>query len=154
MGNFSFKSVGRTRDTIIEETTTTSDPPIGIKTPLRLGKNSLYEMHTSLADQVVDNFRNLLLTNWGERLGKFDCGANLRPLMSDLASSEDFDAEAIKRISSAVQKWMPYIDLDDFESTIDKNETKGMCTTRLRITFGIPSLGVKKRVIELTLNAI
>ena len=43
--------------------------PIGIKTPIRLKKGTLFDMSYEVSDQIADNLRNLLLTNKGERLG-------------------------------------------------------------------------------------
>lgn len=151
---YSFKSVGKTQSTVIQETPTKTILPIGIKTPLRKGTNSLFEMHTAIADQVADNFRNLLLTNWGERLGTFDFGANLRPILANFTSLDDFDSEAMKRISDSVAKWMPYIDLEDFSSTTDRSNNRNLVPVILTITYNIQSLNVKKRVLQLTMYAL
>ena len=68
-----FKSVGEL-STDRKFTTTPVQNPIGIKTPLSLGQDAdgIFSMHFKLEDQIQDNFRNLLLTNNGERLGLFD----------------------------------------------------------------------------------
>ena len=151
---YSFKSVGKTASKISQETPSVSVLPIGIMTPLRRGSSDLFVMSTSLVDQVADNFRNLLLTNWGERLGLFDFGANLRPILSDRATSEDFDTAAMKRISDAVSKWMPYIDLESFSSTVDESNKRSLVNVIMTVTYNIPSLNVKKRVLEITMYAL
>ncbi len=84
MGSFNFKSSGQTQEQKLIETLTVSKTPIGIKTPLQIsdGENTeILVTYDNLADTVNDNLRNLLLTNWGERVGLYDFGANLRPLM-------------------------------------------------------------------------
>ena len=62
--------------------------PIGIKTPVEPdpADQGLFLMHTDIKAQIADNLRNLILTNWGERLGNYFFGANLRPILVDFSS--------------------------------------------------------------------
>lgn len=154
MGAFSFKSSGTTAADATANALARTKLPLGIKTPLALGDDDLLRMNYDLASQLTDNLRNLVLTNWGERLGFYDFGANLRPLMTDIVSLDDFDAEAIARIRSAVSRWMPYIDLQDFLSETDRNQNQHTAVVRLTITFNIPSLNVIGRKLEVMLYAI
>lgn len=155
MATYSFKSVGKTQSQINDETLRSSLIPYGIKTPLRISESDgIFEMNYSLAEQFTDNLRNLLLTNWGERLGLYNFGANLRPLTMDFSSQDDFDSEAIARIKSAVEKWMPFIDLEDFSSIVDRNENKNTAIIKINITYNIPLLNVKKKGLQIVLYAI
>jgi phage baseplate assembly protein W len=155
MGSFNFKSSGKTAVQQAVEALVRSSTPIGIKTPLRLGtQEGIFAMNYNLADQVHDNLRNLLQTNWGERLCAYDFGANLRPITSELASQDDFDAQAVNRISTAVAKWMPYISLDEFLSEIDHQENKNTAIIRITITYSIPALNVTNRSLQITLYAM
>ena len=154
MGSYSFKSSGTTQAKATANALGVTPTPIGIKTPLSLGDDDLLKMNFDLGAQLTDNLRNLILTNWGERLGFYDYGANLRPLMTDLVAQDDFDSEAITRIRAAVQRWMSYIDLQDFLSVIDRTQTSHTAVIRLTITFNIPSLNVTGRKLEVTLYAI
>lgn len=147
-----FKSVG---DLSTDRKFTTSAPvvPIGIRTPLSLGNKSdgIFAMHFSVADQIQDNFRNLLLTNHSERLGFHDFGANLRALTMELTrSSELFESEVANRVKGAVSKYMPYIELQQFEYTIDQEQNQNTAKIRLRILYNVPSLNVQNKGIELT----
>ena len=87
---YSFKSVGLTNvETADQKTITGRNPPIGIKTPVQFAdSDGLFAMHTDVLKNIKDNFKNLLLTNHGERLGLYDFGANLRPLVFDLGKSD------------------------------------------------------------------
>ena len=154
MGSFSFKSSGTTQSDANANALAVTATPIGIKTPLALGDDDLLKTNFILADQLADNLRNLILTNWGERLGFYDFGANLRPLMVDLVSLDDFDSQAIARIRTAVQRWMPYVDLQDFLSRTDRIQNKQTAVIRLTITYDIPSLKIVGRKLEVTLYAI
>jgi len=155
MATYSFKSVGKTQEQQKEEALKKSLIPYGIKTPLKIsGTDGILEMNYSLADQFADNLRNLLLTNWGERLGLYNFGANLRPLTMEFVSQDDFDTEAIARIKGAVEKWMPFIDLEDFSSTVDRMENKNTAIIKISITYNIPQLNVKKKGLQLVLYVI
>ena len=155
MGSYSFKAAGKTQQQIEEAKLTSSPTPIGIKTPLQMGTDEgIFAMHYELIDQVHDNLRNLLLTNWGERLGLYDFGANLRPICTELVSQDDFDSNAINRISNAVAKWMPYISLEDFVSQIDHLENKNTGVIRLTVTYVVPTLSPTKRALQVVLYTI
>lgn len=155
MASYSFKSSGKTKQKSKEEETFSSPIPYGIKTPLKIGSSEgILSMNYSLEDQFADNLRNLLLTNWGERLGLYNYGANLRPLTTELVSQEDFDNSAIERIRSAVETWMPFIDLEDFASSIDRMENKNTGIIKIDITYNIPSLKVKGKGLQIVLYVI
>lgn len=155
MSTISFKSVGKTQAERIAQELVQSPTPIGIKTPLRPGtQEGIFAMTYSLADQVHDNLRNLLLTNWGERLSLFDFGGNLRPLTTELSSADDFDAQAVERISGAVQRWMPFITLETFQSSIDRINNKNTAVIKITIVYNVPSLNVFGKALEIKLYAI
>lgn len=155
MGSFNFKSSGKTQTQQLVEALEKSPVPIGIKTPLKPGsQEGIFAMSFSLADQLNDNLRNLLMTNWGERLGFYDFGANLRELTSEFATQDDFDAQATQRISAAVTRWMPYITLEDFLSEVDRTENKNTGVIRITITYSIPALEVSRRALQVTLYVL
>ena len=152
MGSYSFKSSGKTRQEQIVETITKSVIPIGIRTPLRLGEDgNVYAMNLMLVDQIHDNLRNMLMTNFGERLGLYDFGSNLRPLVSEFTTQDDFDAQAVERIQKSVARWMPFVSLEDFTSTVDHTENKNTGIVRITITYSVPTLNSGKRTLQVTL---
>lgn len=155
MGTLSFKSVGRTAQSIAQESVETTPIPIGIKTPLQLNSiDGFFEMHYSLEDQMADNLRNLLQTNFGERVGLYNYGANLKPLTVNFSSQDDFDAEALIRISSAISQWMPYIEPIDYISEVDRSQKLNTALIRITVGYNIQSLNVQQRKIQLVLYVI
>lgn len=158
MGTFNFKSSGKTQEQKLVEELESTKTPIGIKTPLRLDEGEgteIFVTYDNLTETVHDNLRNLLLTNWGEHLGMYDLGANLRNLMTELVSQDDFDGMAIDQISSAVSRWMPYVSLENYESSIDKSDNnKNLSRTNIRITYSVPTLGVSNKLLEINLYAL
>lgn len=157
MATISFKNVGYTTQQVIEETAAAEIAPIpvGIKTPLELGgQDGLLVMNYELSDQLADNLKNLLLTNWGERLGEYFFGANLRPLTTEFVSQDNFDSEAVVRIKGAVTRWMPYIDLVDFLSEVDRLENVNTGIIRVTITYNIPQLNEANRRLQIVLYVL
>jgi phage baseplate assembly protein W len=153
----SFKNVGiRAFQTQNVQTTPQSILPIGIKTPMRFGENGegLLSMHTNIGDVIHDNLRNLLLTNFGERLARYDYGGNLRPLVAEFTSKDNFDGEAMIRINTAVAKWMPFISLVGFDSkpNLENNQVVGII--EVLVVYSVPQLGIIEKALEIVLNVI
>jgi len=150
---YSFKSVGESvQDYDKRQKLRKVVQPLGLKTPLVLSNNSsgLFDMHYDVGNQVNDNLRNLILTNKGERLGFPDFGANLIEILFELGA-DNIDAEAIRRISNTVSKYMPYVILETFEPVIIKNEMQAIATIGIRVYYSIPTLGVTNRGLEIIL---
>ncbi len=147
---YSFKSVGDLDADIAarQESNVDQPLPVGIRVPLSFGDGSsdLLDMHTSFDDAMADNFRNMIMTNHGERLGHADFGANLRDLTFELGT-ENGDTKAIRRISETTRKYMPFISLDSFEPIIINSEN-GLARVGVKITYSIPKMSNKTRVIE------
>jgi phage baseplate assembly protein W len=154
MSTYSFKSSGKTSTQIKSEVQPVTYVPIGIKTPLRLDNKDLFAMHYNNADQIHDNLRNLILTNWGERLGFYFFGANLRELTTELSSLDAFDAAAIERIRTAVTTWMPYVSLGNFSSSFDREENKNVGILKIMITYSVAQLRVENRMLQISLYVI
>ena len=132
-------------------TTSVAKPPIGIKTPLQIAAGEgLFEMHTDISKTISDNLRNLLLTNHGERLGFFDFGANLRPILFDLGTDTG-DAEAVSRIKGSVQKYMPFVSLQQFQVFVDRRDNKEVAKVGIQVTYMIPRINDAVRSLEVML---
>ena len=152
---YDFKSVGESVEQEIAAATALipSPLPVGIKTPMELGINSgLFRMHTKLVDQVRDNLKNLVMTNHGERLGHFDFGANLLPLVFELGSA-DFDSEAIRRIKLAAAKYMPYVNLKTFSPLVDRLDNEHVAKVGVRVVYTVPKLSNAEYALEVVLYA-
>jgi len=164
MPSFNFKSSGvQLQQTISTIPLFTGSIPVGIKTPVKLGTadhEDFLGMNFLLSDQITDNLRNLVQTNWGERLGHYSYGANLRPLLTELVSSnlsqEDFETGAINRIRKAISSWMPYVTPQTLVTNInfDQNTGKGVSNINLNITYDIPTLGVTNKKLLVAFRII
>ena len=151
---YKFKSAGETEQDINDfRQGDIKKIPVGFKTPLEFGfgATGLFTMHYNLADQLSDNFRNLLLTNHGERLVLQNFGANLHELAFELGS-ENIDNIAMQRIQSAVSNYMPFINLKEFVPFTDNHDNLHVAKRGFSITFDIPQLDVFGRRIDVTLG--
>lgn len=148
MSSFSFKSVGKTTEQQLIQQFNAIRTQFGPATPLQYANTGadVFLMHTSLADLVHDNLKNLLLTNRGERLVLTDYGANLLPLCTEFNGIEQFDEEALDRIKLSVEKWLPFIELEDYSSTLNNNFVK------INISYNINTLGIIGKQLQIELR--
>lgn len=142
MAVIDFKSVGE-RASALRFQAVQNETPIGIMTPLRFGtkNDGIFAMHFNIANQIQDNFRNLLLTNHGERLGRYDFGANLRSLSMEYGH-DTFDADAITNIRTAVEKYMPFLSPRTFESKPMPGKNGIIERVNITITYDVARLGI------------
>jgi phage baseplate assembly protein W len=115
-------------------------------------------MHTDPRDQIRDNFRNLVMTNRGERIGMYNFGADLSSLLFDFVSVENIMPEIENRIRTAADASMPGMVIDEITAVeLDRKEKdeinrKGMVKIRLRIIYSIPAARINRQGIEVTLQ--
>ena len=155
MAQLSFKDVGIQNGEATVATQAIS-LPIGFKTPLELDteKNSIFKMHYKLGDQLSDNLRNLILTNKGERLGFYDFGANLRPLLTEFANKEAFDQEAMRRIKTTCSTYLPFVELIGYESKADRVNNVSTGIIKLLIAYRVPAAGLQETLMEVDMYIV
>lgn len=150
---YDFSSVGELKEELDRSRAQASGDraqlPIGIRLPAALGESSdgLLRMHYDIDAALADNFRNMVMTNHGERLGLYDFGANLTELAFELGT-DNFDAEAIRRIRRTTEKYMPFVQLLTFEPLVDRNDNKEVAKVGVRITYRVSALSQRDRVVE------
>jgi phage baseplate assembly protein W len=152
--SYSFSSVGVKKNQFdAVNSAAVVEPPIGIKTPLELGSGAdgIFRMHRSLAAQIKDNLINLLMTNQYERLNFPDFGANLKPLIHELGSS-DGDEEAMARIQRAVSKYMPFVVLENFSTSPVEVENSSIAQIKMVITYSVPRAQITEQTIGIIFN--
>jgi phage baseplate assembly protein W len=128
---------------------------IGITLPVRLGQTGMFDQSTTVIQQVRSNFKNLILTKKGERVGQPDLGCDLWKILFEPLTEETLE-NARLAVAEAVDRWLPFIELIDFQitKTDDENIISIKCLYRFRnnpnvtdqITlaaqqFGAPTVG-------------
>lgn len=145
---------------------TYTNQPIGIATPISL--NEVYssqggiKMRFDPVDQIKDNFRNLILTNYGERVMHADLGANIRSIQFD-GNKDSFVSQARERILIAINKFMPFVVLDEISIKFGQSEYAGKffspnnkdiqneSRTVVIVTYSVPQLNLFKDKINIVL---
>lgn len=151
----SFKSVGITQEDVTQQTQAVAPTPIpiGIITPLQLGSNDegLLAMSYDVGQQLKNNLRDLVMTNWGERVAIYDFGANLTPLTTEYEryGKDGFDSIAMQRIMNAVKKYMPYVELENFDSQRTYAQELGQGNVVIIIDYSIPRANVPKSRLQI-----
>jgi phage baseplate assembly protein W len=130
--------------------------PYGVVTPLQLPNKTgeTLKTTTDIVEGVVDNFKNMLLTNYGERLGKPNFGANLNALLAERVSQEEWNLQASNQIRTTTQIYMPYITITSISSGIIKAENDGFSRTLISVIFSIPAVGVQDKRADITLTNV
>jgi len=154
---FKFKSSGVRKTDRRFTPKKTVERPIGIKTPLQVG-NDVFKMHVSPIRQLADNFRNLVMTNHGERLGMFDFGANLNSIVFEYSHSPNFEQIIADSIINTTQRFIPSITIENvsavFVDVNEKNELNrlGLTKVRVRVDYTIPKFKSPTLALEVDIN--
>jgi phage baseplate assembly protein W len=130
VSSFNFKSTGKKRDnrkfTHIPESFTQLKP-IGIKTPLEIKSNSedLFVSNTSTEDQLKDNLKNFILTNNGERLGRYNFGANLSRFVFEASAIPNYKSSLEGQLRSSISKNFSAITIASIDIAVSLTEKIG-----------------------------
>ena len=96
----------------------------GFTLPLRRANGGYFEMSNDLMTQIKSNFINLVSTMKGERLSNPEFGCDIHQVIFDM-NDTDLYPKAREAVERAVARWMPYIQLDQFEvETTDSQRDK------------------------------
>lgn len=106
---------------------------IGVTLPIRLGQTGMFEQSTDLIQQTRSNFKNLILTKKGERVGQPELGCDLWKVLFDQITDETLELARLA-VVDAIDRWLPFIELVDFviTSTNDENILNIRCIYRFR----------------------
>jgi phage baseplate assembly protein W len=87
---------------------------IGITLPIRLGRTGMFEQSTSSLQQTRSNLKNLILTKKGERLMQPELGCDLWEILFEQIT-EDTKLLARTTVVDAVDRWLPFLEIAEFE---------------------------------------
>jgi len=138
----------------IETQPAVSQTPFNVITPLQFPNTvgETFKTTTSIIDGVILDFKNLLLTNYGERLGRPDYGANLNSLLSERLSQEDWGTKASNLIRKATETYMSFISIETISIETLSQRNDGFSRVQIAIIYSILALGVQNRRLDLTLT--
>ena len=83
---------------------------IGVTLPFRRGNSGYFESSTEILPQIKSNFKNLIMTRIGERLGQPEFGCRIWEYIF-----EQWNADTVRGVRDsvidAVDRWMPFLEL-------------------------------------------
>jgi len=89
---------------------------IGVILPIRLGQTGMFDQSTTVIEQVRSNFKNLILTKKGERVGQPELGCDLWKVLFE-PMNDNILENAKQKVEEAVTRWLPFLELRDFQIT-------------------------------------
>lgn len=87
---------------------------IGITLPITNGNTGMFAQSTSTFQQVKSNYKNLILTKKGERLMQPEFGTDLYRILFENIT-EDTLENARLTLVQATERWMPFLEVIDFQ---------------------------------------
>ena len=121
---------------------------IGPKLPLsRDAEEGFYTSNKTYAEQIKQNFKNLLLTSPGERVMNPDFGVGLRDML--------FEPRAVainkirQRVNQQTKKYLPFIVIEElnFDQNADDDFYFDLHILSVEIQFSVPSLNLNSSII-------
>ena len=83
---------------------------IGVTLPFRRGNSGYFESSTEILPQIKSNFKNLIMTRIGERLGQPEFGCRIWEYIF-----EQWNPDTVRGVRDsvidAVDRWMPFLEL-------------------------------------------
>jgi len=101
-----------------------------------------YALIDSYADEVKQNFKNLILTSPGERMMNPDFGVGVRNFLFEPAGQAI--PKIRQRLNSQINRYMPFIRINKLQFNHDKEEALANDSNILsiRIEYEVPSLNL------------
>jgi C-terminal processing protease CtpA/Prc len=82
-----------------------------------------------------------------------DLGADLRRLVTEV-SNEDVVNAAINSISSTVSKYMPFVELENFETRTEPSLNGSNIGIVVRVSYSVPSINATNQAVEAVIYAV
>jgi hypothetical protein len=95
---------------------------VGITLPIQRGETGYFRQSFQTFEQVKSNIKNLLLTKKGERMFQPDFGSGIHGLLFNPAT-EKFEEDVENTINRALEKWLPYVIVEDIDVDVSKDYT-------------------------------
>ena len=91
------------------------DVSVGLSFPLGFVGSRFFNRTKTIEEQAQHNLKNLLLTNLGERPMQPEFGSRLLSVVFEFKD----DALIEEVINEAVEKWLPYITINEVITSVD-----------------------------------
>ena len=127
------------------ETNLDPNTHVGLSFPLGFSGNVLFNRTKTIEEQARHNLKNLLLTNLGERPHQPEFGSRLLEVVFEFKD----DALIEEVINEAVDKWLPYITINEVVTAVDATNPNRL---NVSIDFSVASAPDATNQIVLDFN--
>mgnify|MGYP000880994712 CR=1 FL=1 len=110
--------------------------------PLTFANEGSYGLYEDLKDVIKQNFKNLLLTEPGERIMDVDFGVGLKSFLFE-GLGEFTDNLIAQRIEEQKEKYMSYVNIEDVEFIVDEEDPNYY---EIAIYYSIPDLSIEDSI--------
>tara|TARA_Y100000114_G_scaffold104583_1_gene97841 strand:- start:25057 stop:25428 length:372 start_codon:yes stop_codon:yes gene_type:complete len=107
--------------------------------------DGFYSLTKTLAQNIQQNFKNLVLTAPGERVMIPDFGVGLRNYLFE-SNELSTQSEIAEKINEQVNTYMPFINIDDLEFHGDSEQILAV-----RIFYSVPSVSLSNLTLSIEL---
>ena len=115
------------------------------KLPLAYTKDDgPYLLTKDLTENTKQNFKNLVLTNPGERIMEPDFGVGFTQLLFENATDDTLE-DLKERLFTQTNKYLPFVEIQNVETKLREN------TAYLKVEYIIPALSVSE-TLELDID--
>jgi phage baseplate assembly protein W len=87
---------------------------VGVTLPITNSNLGMFARSTTVFEQVKSNYKNLILTKKGERLMQPEFGTDLHRILFENITEDTLD-NARGTVVSATERWMPFLEVINFE---------------------------------------
>lgn len=81
----------------------------------------MFQQSLTMYDQARSNFKNLILTKKGERLGRPDLGCDIWKILFEPLNDDTLERAKLA-VVEAVDRWLPYLEVKEFQITSSTNQ--------------------------------
>jgi phage baseplate assembly protein W len=99
------------------------DVAVGIDLPMMAGAGAQFKLNYTTLDQAVANAKNLLLTNYGERIMQPRFGCNIRNVLFENLT-DNLVGDVTNRIKTNFDYWLPYIFINKLDVIPNEDQNR------------------------------
>jgi len=122
---------------------------IGPLLPLSIdSRHGTFSLITNYHDEIKQNFKNLVLTNPGERIMIPDFGVGVRKFLFE--HRDDVPHQIEKRLHEQVAKYMPYIEIENVFFAQPGTQPSDFIDRHIlsvQIIFSVPNMNFKSTIV-------
>jgi phage baseplate assembly protein W len=111
-------------------------------------RHGVYSLITNYHDEIKQNFKNLVLTNPGERIMNPDFGVGIRRFLFENRDHVPHQIE--KRLYAQVARYMPYIEIENMFFDSDDNAGTDLIDRHIlsvKIIFSVPNMNFESTIV-------